>query len=306
MKKTCAFGVEQAMHIFRVPGVSSANKAPINRALSGRKKEYGLRLWLCVSILACGLLTGCASQVGGDWGAHTTLTPGWEQIKSSALSAAKSPHTWVPVVGAAVFAIGDLDEDTLEWATDHNPIFGNIDDAKDWSDDLAVVASVNWLATGVMTPSGESHYWENKARGLGLQALTLGVTRMVTNGMKSAVDRERPDRPDKNNSFPSLHTSAATAASALAARNIEHLDLTARQKKYWQVGSYALAGLTGWARIEANRHYPSDVLFGYALGHFLAAFINDAFIIPAAGDDLHITVDSAGSKGLTVGLNYYW
>ena len=205
-----------------------------------------------------------------------------------------------------MFSIGDLDEETLDWAMEHNPIFGNIDNAKDWSDDLAVAASLNWLATGVMTPSGDSQYWENKARGLGMQALTLVATRSVTDGLKSATNRERPDRPEKDNSFPSLHTSGAAAAGTLAARNIEHLELTARQKKYWQAGSYALAGLTGWARIEGNRHYPSDVLFGYALGHFLAAFINDAFIIPVAGDDMLITVDSAGSKGLMVGLNYYW
>ena len=33
-----------------------------------------------------------------------------------------------------------------------------------------------------------------------------------------------------------------------------------------------------WARVEGDRHYPSDVLAGAALGHFLSAFIHDAFL----------------------------
>jgi membrane-associated phospholipid phosphatase len=39
-----------------------------------------------------------------------------------------------------------------------------------------------------------------------------------------------------------------------------------------------LASGVAWARVEARVHYPSDVLFGAALGHFLAAFIHDAFL----------------------------
>jgi len=35
---------------------------------------------------------------------------------------------------------------------------------------------------------------------------------------------------------------------------------------------------TGWARVEAQKHYPSDVLAGMALGNFMAAFIYDAFM----------------------------
>jgi hypothetical protein len=33
-----------------------------------------------------------------------------------------------------------------------------------------------------------------------------------------------------------------------------------------------------WARVEAGSHYPSDVLAGVAMGHFIGAFINDAFL----------------------------
>jgi hypothetical protein len=44
------------------------------------------------------------------------------------------------------------------------------------------------------------------------------------------------------------------------------------------VGLHALTIGTSWARIEAGWHYPADTLFSMALGNFLAAFINDAFM----------------------------
>jgi membrane-associated phospholipid phosphatase len=263
-------------------------------------KSIAHRTFLLLSIA---LASGCATQAGGNWGAATTFTPGWDRVGEAARKAVTDPLTWVPTAGAAVFAITDLDDEVLEWATDHNPIFGNIEDAKDWSDDLAVVASVNWFATAALAPSGDEHLWPNKARGMGMQALTLFATRSVTDGLKSLVDRERPDRP-ADNSFPSLHTSGATSAATLAARNIDYMNISDTQKAWWKAGGYTVAGLTGWARIEGNRHYPSDVLFGFALGHFIAAFMNDAFVTPEGRDNVAFRVNTAGPDGLVVGLDY--
>ena len=65
-----------------------------------------------------------------------------------------------------------------------------------------------------------------------------------------------------------------------------------------------MAGLTGWARLEGNRHYPSDVLFGFALGNFIAAFMNDAFVTPEGREHLAFRVDTAGPDGLVLGLDY--
>ena len=38
------------------------------------------------------------------------------------------------------------------------------------------------------------------------------------------------------------------------------------------------AAATAWSRVEGGKHYPSDVLFGAALGNFIAVFIHDAFL----------------------------
>ena len=45
-----------------------------------------------------------------------------------------------------------------------------------------------------------------------------------------------------------------------------------------RVGLYGLAGTTAWARIEAEKHFPSDVLAGAALGNFFARFFYGAFV----------------------------
>ena len=43
----------------------------------------------------------------------------------------------------------------------------------------------------------------------------------------------------------------------------------------------ALCTLGGWGRVEAGAHYPSDVLVGFALGHFIGVFVNDARVTTA-------------------------
>ena len=62
-----------------------------------------------------------------------------------------------------------------------------------------------------------------------------------------------------------------------------------------------IAAGTAWARIEAGEHYPSDVLVGYALGHFFSAFIQDAFLGLDTKEGPFITV-TPSKKGIALGL----
>lgn len=77
----------------------------------------------------------------------------------------------------------------------------------------------------------------------------------MTQGLKVAVGRTRPD--GTRYSFPSGHTSATFATA------------TVLQRHYgWKVGipAYALAAYVGGSRLQENRHYLSDVMFGAAIG----------------------------------------
>jgi len=57
-----------------------------------------------------------------------------------------------------------------------------------------------------------------------------------------------------------------------------------------KAGNIVVASGVAWARVEAQRHYPSDVLAGAALAHFLTAFIHDAFLNLSEDDDVGFAV----------------
>ena len=111
---------------------------------------------------------------------------------------------------------------------------------------------------------------------------SLGVTTVLTYGLKYSIGRERPyDKyfgqldvpyPESSASFPSGHTSIAFAtATALSLKY---------PKWYVVVPGYAWAASVGYSRMNLGVHYPSDVLAGAVLGAgstYLMYKINDWF-----------------------------
>src|SRR5213082_563523 len=98
-------------------------------------------------------------------------------------------------------------------------------------------------------------------------AIASGV---VTNSFKYVIGRGRPTdgkgaynfRPfSGQDSFSSGHT---TEAFALASVISEHYDTP-----WVQVPAYGLASAVGYARLNNNRHWPSDVLAGATIGTFV-------------------------------------
>lgn len=77
----------------------------------------------------------------------------------------------------------------------------------------------------------------------------------TTQALKFSFRRVRPD--DTPYSFPSGHTSTTFATATVLQRHFG-----------WKIGvpAYALASYVGASRIQAKRHYLSDVAFGAALG----------------------------------------
>jgi membrane-associated phospholipid phosphatase len=82
------------------------------------------------------------------------------------------------------------------------------------------------------------------------------LTQTITQAVKFGVGRTRPDG-SSSTSFPSGH-SAGTFATA-----------TVLQRRYgWKVGipAYGVAAYIAASRLNENKHYLSDVLFGAAIG----------------------------------------
>jgi undecaprenyl-diphosphatase len=87
----------------------------------------------------------------------------------------------------------------------------------------------------------------------------LAGSSLMVQGLKGAVNRNRPDGEEAsrwNSSFPSGHAGGAFALATVTA---------ARYKKL-AVPAYLGATIIGVSRIYLGRHYPSDVAGGAALG----------------------------------------
>jgi len=69
-----------------------------------------------------------------------------------------------------------------------------------------------------------------------------------------------------NNSFPSGHSASAFAMATVISEQFKY-------KKWVPIIAYSLAGLTSLSRIEANKHWASDVFIGAALGYSVGKFI---------------------------------
>ncbi|HEY3885844.1 MAG TPA: phosphatase PAP2 family protein [Vicinamibacterales bacterium] len=110
------------------------------------------------------------------------------------------------------------------------------------------------LALGVYAIGRLTHH--DGAAELGTELLEAqAINGVLTQSVKFAVDRRRPN--GGHHSFPSGHASATFATADVFA-----------QRFGWKIGALAYAGgvYVALSRLGEHAHYPSDTLFGAALG----------------------------------------
>ena len=118
--------------------------------ISGHKFQMAVLICLFV------LLSGCSTLTSGrGWGEDVSLIK-WHQIKLALVNAAKDPETWVPLAGAMVFSIDDLDEDTSDWLSKETPVFGSNSAASDASSYLKEALNLIKVGAALATPSGDA------------------------------------------------------------------------------------------------------------------------------------------------------
>jgi membrane-associated phospholipid phosphatase len=100
-----------------------------------------------------------------------------------------------------------------------------------------------------------------------------------TAGLKRVTRRERPNGHD-DQSMPSDHAATAAVYASLAADNLRLSGVSGLANTAADAGLTALTLATGWARVEAGAHFPSDSLVGAAIGSFFATFATAAFLAP--------------------------
>lgn len=115
--------------------------------------------------------------------------------------------------------------------------------------------------------------------------ISIGVSSLITEGIKYTVNRKRPAEKypgeifpaeqEQGHSLPSGHTSVAFASATTISLQYK--------KWYIVVPSYAWAATVGYSRMYRGVHYPSDVLTGALVGTgsaFLCHWLNKK-IFPA-------------------------
>ena len=238
------------------------------------------------SLCALFALGGCATLPNGrNWGEDATVQPGWERVGRAALAAVEAPGFWLPLAGAAVLQIDNWDHRISSWARRETPIFGSQQSATEWSDRLRSASAYAYFATVALTPGGDEPgpWLLDKARGLAVGGAAIVVTDEASSLLKQATARERPNGQD-DQSMPSSHASRSAVLAELGRRNMQWIGVSETERAVIDAGLTGLTLATGWARVEAGFHYPSDVLVGMAIGDFNGAFFNDAFMgLPEPG-----------------------
>lgn len=248
---------------------------------------------------SCGTL-----QNGQRWGEDATLLPGSDRMEKAASTAIREPATWIPAVGAAVISIGKFDHRISNWASEKTPIFGSMDRAGKASDAMDSAAGVGVFLTALAAPSGSDpgEWAVSKAKGFAVEYGALAATGGATRTIKGWVGRERPDESD-NSSFPSGHSSHAFASAMLDERNVESLPISPAGKWVLDTAFYSLAVGTAWARVEAKKHFPTDVMAGAALGSFISAFVHDAFMGLDRGTEMSVSIQPGRAVAI---LRFDW
>jgi membrane-associated phospholipid phosphatase len=245
------------------------------------------------------------SSSEGDWGRDALWPVDGSRVIKAARDAALDPQTWVPAAGALVFTIDHWDRHVSDWAIEHTPAFGSQDGASNASDILLVALTAETVVTALAAPSGRDFkQWTNdKLKGVAVEVGALGVNALGTEALKSWIGRPRPNGEGK--SFPSGHASGAFGTATLSNLNLNSIDMPGLVRQAMQIGNLGLASGVAWARVEGGHHYPSDVLAGAALGHFITAFIHDAFMnLPKDGSVDVALAPLEGGGAVSVGWRF--
>ncbi|PCI79695.1 MAG: hypothetical protein COB20_04345 [SAR86 cluster bacterium] len=248
------------------------------------------------------LSTGCAS--------NSTSRAGWSDVRQAASEAFMDRSTWLPLVAAGVFAMNDYDEQVTEWASEKTPLFGSTKRADDGSDRLSQLSHVTLAVSAMPSISSlkEDGMWKSATATFKRLRPALGahlVNIAFTQTSKDHINRERPDG-EGSESFPSGHTSYSVVSAIQASNLIDRMDIPQATKRNLRLANYSVAGLSAWARLEANRHYPSDVLTSFAVGNFAAGFVNRLLEKKMNDRNELLFLDTNGNTGIRLTYAYAW
>lgn len=159
----------------------------------------------------------------------------------------------------AALAVSAADQEISDWFVEHEPLGPDAKDIGYWIGHRKTVGIATVVLTGSGLALGDTHLRDTGLLFIESHLVVAGVTQLV----KEITGRTRPDGSN-DRSLPSGHASSAMTSARVL------------QMRYgWWVGApaYALAAYTGLSRVQGNKHYLSDVVFGWTLAWYLSSAI---------------------------------
>lgn len=134
-------------------------------------------------------------------------------------------------------------------------------------------AEYSWGVLGGFYLAGK-YFHNDKSRAVAQDGLasSLIAAGAITPFLKRVTERSRPSQTTETivldeggASFPSGHTTQAFAVASVIASHYE--------SRWVKTAAYGLAGLVGWARVENNAHFASDVVAGALIGTLVGKMV---------------------------------
>ena len=218
----------------------------------------------------------------GPWGKNALYPIRAERILMAVKKNASSAHVWVPALGAGIFGLFNFDHNLSNWISNEASIFKNSEAADNWSDHFNNILLLEMYSVVLLTPSQDENksfggFVLNKVRGGLTVSFAAASSKYTTKQVKKAIHRERPNKLDYK-SMPSGHASVAGSRRVLVTNGLEAIEMDSHLRLGINSLNATMAIGTMWARVEGKRHYPSDVLVGYALGSFVSGVVYDSLI----------------------------
>ena len=139
-----------------------------------------------------------------------------------------------------------------------------------------------------------------------LQQATVGLLKSLVGRTRPFVDNDDPRIPAELKrsrtavrSFPSGHTASAFAGAVFLGEVFARLNPDDPARHWVRGTSLALAAVTGWLRIEAGKHFPSDVIAGAIVGSLIGWGVPRLHEIDGAGGD-----KARPAPGLVLGFRF--
>lgn len=127
-----------------------------------------------------------------------------------------------------------------------------------------ITAAVPLAVTYILKASGVKSRSKIQ-RMLTANAIGIGLTEALVQGLKYGTTEMRPDRSDTR-SFPSHHSAIAFAGATILSREYGYIS------PWITVGAYTTATLTMFSRMNTSKHWFNDLMIGAGIGIVSANF----------------------------------